>query len=1036
MSIPIINKESVEFATSKLRKLYNKGIIVPEKKTYLADLKNSSGPYLAIQNEDDEPTYIQDAASQIASLGLGFNPTSFFGVNHFLEAHTNDTTGEEFTKLLASYHSFLKRKLDVNKLSIEFTNSGAEAIETALGLAYNRCSNPKRRKVLAFEGSFHGRMLVSLASTWNKSKREPFVFLSFETLFLDIPFLGDDNIHREIPRNFIQNYENIHLKSKSKKSYNSNDQEQLDLEIKSLNKIHESLLSDEIFAILIEPMQCEGGDRYLSSRFMNALLTLSKSFNIPLIFDEVQTGFHLGCSFFWHKSFNLKNAIGDMIFPDYVVCAKKSQSGMVLDLNNTTEDLIIEEVNTASIIRGYYHALSLDQSRTRIENLEKSARLHLSKLIAQFSDYIHSPRCAGIAFAFDLNDSKEIANFIKNRFDHGLLFYPAGSHTLRFRLNTSYSKNDLDFLFERLTQLCKSIFCNDTPVIPDTFPKQIKKTQRLYEFQELLLDYKVKSFNHENICSDQALIDINKYFMKHFQYELQIITEENFNDYQNKIQNLQEEVYEKARQTSIENFKVCTLSGHGLAIALLCPKTKDLLGISFCSSLSDHPFERGVRRDDNYENHLSMYMLDTTVSPKVDGQGFGRDLKYSLSLILMARGYHSISGRNRDQMASSMLSINSSLGAYKSQYITEDYPDFEEHRDVIYYTHRLLWDKSKLSLSDKITSPLKNFIPHSKDVIKTIPIMNNKICLSNFVSESFLDHLDDLSNSMPEELRHIYTTSGQSECVDKIVKSLWFNRDKTKQCATFLTFDGHFFGKGSFLSRDLSNLHKSPYFQVNRLEHPTIKNMKEVLKKIEELLISESIFSIWLEPLLQKTMAETPLEFLKELKKLSIKYEVPVVYNESASSNFRYDSTVEFCSQLKDIAPSATMSYLGAQAGICFLTKKYFIDAPLMVISTWDGDELSFEHYINARKMFKNQGTYNTLVTDFEKALKELLSMFNIDDLCLKNARGSFSGHIPIWMQSYFKFTNQKYIINPSYFSMVAFCNQVKEIIKELKDQK
>ena len=90
---------------------------------------------------------------------------------------------------------------------------------------------------------------------------------------------------------------------------------------------------------------------------------------------------------------------------------------------------------------------------------------------------------------------------------------------------------------------------------------------------------------------------------------------------------------------------------------------------------------------------------------------------------------------------------------------------------------------------------LKEDCSHIDDKLAGI---NNKICLSNFVGSSFLKNINHLLNIAPTSLKHGYTASGQSECVDKIVKSIW-HKDKGGQ--QLVSFEGHHFGTGSFLSR-------------------------------------------------------------------------------------------------------------------------------------------------------------------------------------------------------------------------------------------
>ena len=57
-----------------------------------------------------------DAASQIATLGLGFSPTAFFGTTHYLESWLNNKYGNEFKNIRNGLESFLKRKSGMENL--------------------------------------------------------------------------------------------------------------------------------------------------------------------------------------------------------------------------------------------------------------------------------------------------------------------------------------------------------------------------------------------------------------------------------------------------------------------------------------------------------------------------------------------------------------------------------------------------------------------------------------------------------------------------------------------------------------------------------------------------------------------------------------------------------------------------------------------------------------------------------------------------------------------------------------------------------
>ena len=342
--LKLIENNDEIFAEHYLNQYYKTEMIPAEKKKYLTNLRSSIGPYMGIESEDGESHYLMDAASQIATLGLGFNPSQFFGTAHLIESWTNNSQSSEFKQFRKGFEAFLQRKLSWTNLFTTFCHSGAEANEIALGYCYRNRKNMNAKTILAFEGSFHGRMMMTLTSTWNKSKREPFEWPEFQTEYVKYPGIQTTDIHPELPTNWKELWSNSCLTRIDIPAKWQQDN-QLNSEIQSLLSVHKLLLEKKIFSIIIEPMQCEGGDNYGTSRFYTALLLMARSFNIKVIFDEVQTGFHLGRNFFWHRQLKLTDSNNEILSPDYVVCAKKSQVGIVL---SHQEEKVEEEIERHS----------------------------------------------------------------------------------------------------------------------------------------------------------------------------------------------------------------------------------------------------------------------------------------------------------------------------------------------------------------------------------------------------------------------------------------------------------------------------------------------------------------------------------------------------------------------------------------------------------------------------------------------------------------------------------------------------------------
>jgi acetylornithine/N-succinyldiaminopimelate aminotransferase len=123
-----------------------------------------------------------------------------------------------------------------------FCNSGAEAVEGSFKLAVK---STKRQRIIAMEGSFHGRTAATVGATWHASYREPFAPL--------IPKVFD----------FVP--------------YND------------LSAVRQAI-TDQTAAVIAEAIQGEGGVRVPSYDFLPGLRELCDERGVALICDEIQTG--------------------------------------------------------------------------------------------------------------------------------------------------------------------------------------------------------------------------------------------------------------------------------------------------------------------------------------------------------------------------------------------------------------------------------------------------------------------------------------------------------------------------------------------------------------------------------------------------------------------------------------------------------------------------------------------------------------------------------------------------------------------------
>ena len=155
-----------------------------------------------------------------------------------------------------------------------FCNSGAEANECALKLA-RRWAGDGRHVVISAENAFHGRTLATLTATGQPDKQAPF---------------------RPLPEGFVH------------------------VPYDDVTALDEALDAGTVAAVLLEPLQGEGGVVVPSSDYLGAVRALCTERNALLMVDEVQTG--LGRTGHWF-AFQAQG-----LEPDVVTMAKALGNGM------------------------------------------------------------------------------------------------------------------------------------------------------------------------------------------------------------------------------------------------------------------------------------------------------------------------------------------------------------------------------------------------------------------------------------------------------------------------------------------------------------------------------------------------------------------------------------------------------------------------------------------------------------------------------------------------------------------------------------
>lgn len=234
------------------------------------EIERAEGPFLYTT----DGRRIVDLISGIAVSSLGHaHPAVLEAIHRQVDRHLHVMVyGEFIQRSQVALAALLADVLPPNLQVSYFTNSGTEAVEGALKLAKKFTG---RSRLIAFDGSYHGDTQGSLSVTGRKIYREP-----FEPLLPSVTFLPFDDIPAL------------------------------------------TAIDDAVAAVIVEPIQGEGGIRVPSNEWLVALRAATESAGALLIFDEIQTAMgRTGSLFAFEQS--------DVV-PDVLCLAKALGGGMPL----------------------------------------------------------------------------------------------------------------------------------------------------------------------------------------------------------------------------------------------------------------------------------------------------------------------------------------------------------------------------------------------------------------------------------------------------------------------------------------------------------------------------------------------------------------------------------------------------------------------------------------------------------------------------------------------------------------------------------
>ena len=401
----------------------------------IIDLDKSHGSWLVDGRNGRE--YL-DLFSMFASMPVGYNnPYILKNHDRLLRSVINEPTNSDiYTMEMAEFVETMGKIAQPDYLPHSFyVEGGALGVENALKTAFDwkvqknmsKGIKGKGNQIIHLSECFHGRTGYTLSLTDSPDKRKTKYFPKFNW-----PRVINPKI--QFPMN-AENLENV-----------------ISLEEQSIRQVKDAIYNNQndIAALIVEPIQGEGGDNHFRGEYLQTLRELALENEFLLIFDEVQTGIGITGKMWAHQNF-------DEAIPDIIAFGKKTQCCGIFC--GTRIDEVEDNVfNISSRLNSTWGGNLADMVRFTlyleiIENeglVEKAAESgayllkHLENLQNDYYPLVSNARGRGLFCAFDLPDGDVRDSVVNNIMDEGAVILGSGVRSIRFRPHLNISRNEID----------------------------------------------------------------------------------------------------------------------------------------------------------------------------------------------------------------------------------------------------------------------------------------------------------------------------------------------------------------------------------------------------------------------------------------------------------------------------------------------------------------------------------------------------------------------------------------------------------------
>ena len=412
------------------------------------DLSKSKGSFLYDSKHNRK---LLDFFTFVASHPLGMNHPKIDNEEFIKEigkvAVNKPSLSDIYTEIQAEFVSTFFRIAVPSYFKYSFfIEGGAMAVENTLKTAFDwkvrknfakGYKEEKGHQILHFQQAFHGRSGYTMSLT-NTDPNKVLYFPKFQwprVLNPKVTYpLNEENLKQVIAS-----------------------------ENESVRQIKDAISKnkDDIAAIILEPIQGEGGDNHFRKEFFVQLRQICDESEILLIFDEVQTGIALTGKWWAHQHY---------VQPDLISFGKKTQvCGMLsTDRIDDIEENVFRKPSRINSTWGgnmvdmkrFKKILEIIEEENLIKNCEVNGaylQLKLNELSKLHSDKVSNVRGLGLFCAIDITDG-EMRNKVSSKaLENDLMILGSGERTLRFRPPVNVSKEEIDLGIGILDKVLHSI---------------------------------------------------------------------------------------------------------------------------------------------------------------------------------------------------------------------------------------------------------------------------------------------------------------------------------------------------------------------------------------------------------------------------------------------------------------------------------------------------------------------------------------------------------------------------------------------------